>query len=193
MEAGYRVMRLSPAYADILQTAHGLRTAHGFRFRGFSDMSAAEVAERTGLTPVLAQLAMHRLGSEPLLWLDTPSAFERFRALLASHGLQLAQGGRFWHLMGLHDKASAMQRLCEHYRANGSARFQTVALGDSPNDIAMLQASDIPAVIRRSDGRCLSLPAGSRIPCSDLPGPGGWNQIMLHILDEAVSAPATLG
>ncbi|MGD8851467.1 MAG: HAD-IIB family hydrolase [Gammaproteobacteria bacterium] len=192
MEADYRVVRLSPPYADLLKAAHGLRTEHGFRFRGFSDMSTAEVAEHTGLTPAQAQRAKRRLSSEPLLWLDTPAAFERFRTLVASQGLQLVQGGRFWHLMGRQDKASAMRRLCEHYRANGLTRFQTVALGDSPNDIAMLQASDIPVVIRRSDGRCLSLPEGGPVACSELPGPGGWNQMVLHILDAADSPEATV-
>jgi mannosyl-3-phosphoglycerate phosphatase len=192
-DAGYRMIRLSPAYADILETAQQLRAGQRFRFRGFSDMSAGEVAETTGLTIAQAQLAKRRLCSEPVLWLDTPAALERFRHALTPRGLQLVQGGRFWHLTGRQNKAGAMERLCEHYRTNGLARFETVALGDSPNDITMLQTADIPIVIRRRDGRCLSLPAGTPVACSELPGPGGWNQMMLRLLEEAASGPALAG
>jgi mannosyl-3-phosphoglycerate phosphatase len=185
LASGYRVIRLSAAYADILNSAHRLRAEQGFRFRGFGDMDAAEIAARTDLTPAQAQRAKRRLSTEPLLWLDSDAALKRFRDALAASGLQLVRGGRFWHLMGAHDKASAVQRLCEHYRANGLRRFVTVALGDSPNDIAMLRAADIPVVIRSQAGDCLAVPERRRVLCSELPGAGGWNQMMLGILDEA--------
>ena len=107
-------------------------------------MSDAEVAACTGLSVAAATRARRRRCSEPLQWLDTAAAFAQFRQAVETAGLQLVQGGRFWHLMGSHDKASAMQRLCEQYRAAGFQGFSTVALGDSPNDIPMLEAVDIP-------------------------------------------------
>jgi len=85
--------------------------------------------------------------------------------------------------MGNHDKASAMQQLCEQYRRAGLRRFTTVALGDSPNDIPMLEAVDIPILIRRPNGGCLPLQTEHPASCSELPGPGGWNQMMLQLLD----------
>ena len=91
------------------------------------------------------------LCSEPLQWLDTAAAFAQFRQALQAAGLQLVEGGRFWHLMGNHDKASAMQRLCEKYRAAGFQDFRTVALGDSPNDIPMLVAAGTGVAYRAKD------------------------------------------
>jgi mannosyl-3-phosphoglycerate phosphatase len=185
LQEGYRVIELSSNYEDLLRTARRLRADHQYQFRGFSDMSDAEVAACTGLSVAAATRARRRRCSEPLQWLDTAAAFAQFRQAVETAGLQLVQGGRFWHLMGSHDKASAMQRLCEQYRAAGFQGFSTVALGDSPNDIPMLEAVDIPLLIRRPDGGCLSLQTERPAPCSALPGPGGWNQMMLQQLDAA--------
>jgi mannosyl-3-phosphoglycerate phosphatase len=185
LQEGYRVIELSPGYENILQTARRLRAEYQYQFRGFSDMSDAEVAGCTGLSAAEAARARRRLCSEPLLWLDTAAAFAQFRQALQAAGLQLVQGGRFWHLMANHDKASAMQRLCEQYRAAGFQDFKTVALGDSPNDVPMLEAVDTPILIRRPDGGCLSLQTDQPAPCSELPGPAGWNQMMLQLLDAA--------
>lgn len=183
LQEGYRVIALSSGYENIVQTARRLRAEHQYQFRGFSDMSDEEVAACTGLSADQATRARRRLCSEPLQWLDTAAAFAQFRQALQAAGLQLVEGGRFWHLMGNHDKASAMQRLCEKYRAAGFQDFRTVALGDSPNDIPMLEAVDIPMLIRRPDGSCLSLQTEHPAPCSELPGPAGWNQMMLTLLD----------
>ena len=136
LQEGYRVIELSSNYEDLLRTARRLRADHQYQFRGFSDMSDAEVAACTGLSVAAATRARRRRCSEPLQWLDTAAAFAQFRQAVETAGLQLVQGGRFWHLMGSHDKASAMQRLCEQYRAAGFQGFSTVALGDSPNDVA---------------------------------------------------------
>jgi mannosyl-3-phosphoglycerate phosphatase len=188
LQEGYRVIELSSGYEDILHTARRLRAEHHYQFRGFSDMSNAEVAACTGLSAAAATRARRRLCSEPLLWLDTAAAFAQFRQALQSAGLQLLQGGRFWHLMGNHDKASAMLRLCERYRGAGFQGFRTVALGDSPNDIPMLEAVDIPMLIRRPEGGCVSLQRDRRAPCSELPGPAGWNHMMLTLLDALTAA-----
>lgn len=187
LQEGYRVIELSSGYETLVQTARRLRTEHQYQFRGFSDMSDAEVAACTGLSAADATRARRRLCSEPLLWLDTAAAFAQFRQALQTAGLQLVQGGRFWHLMGNHDKASAIQQLCEQYRRAGLQRIRTVALGDSPNDIPMLRAVDIPIVIRRPDGSCLSLETQAPASCSELSGPTGWNQTMLRLLDAAAA------
>jgi mannosyl-3-phosphoglycerate phosphatase len=183
LKEGYRVIELSSGYENIVQLARRLRDEHHYQFRGFSDMSDEEVAACTGLSADQATRARRRLCSEPLLWLDTAAAFAQFRQELKAAGLQLVQGGRFWHLMGNHDKASAVRQLCEQYRRAGLRRFRTVGLGDSPNDVPMLEVVDIPILVRRPDGSCLSLQAGKPASCSELPGPGGWNQIMLQLLD----------
>jgi mannosyl-3-phosphoglycerate phosphatase len=84
---GFRLLRLAPAYESVIPVLHDLREQSGFRFRGFHDMSAAEVARDTGLSEAQAILARQRLCTEPLLWQDDDGAFAGFSAKLAEAGL----------------------------------------------------------------------------------------------------------
>lgn len=177
-----RVEHFGPGYAEIRAVLAQLREA-GFDFRGFADMNAGEVAAATGLAPRAAGLAMRREASEPLQWLGGDSDLPRFRAALAERGLRLLLGGRFLHVMGDCDKASAMRQLCDRYAARQGCTVRCVALGDSPNDAEMLAAADVPIIIRRPDGSALSLPAREDVIISEAPGPEGWNQALSGVLD----------
>jgi mannosyl-3-phosphoglycerate phosphatase len=58
----------------------------------------------------------------------------------------------------------------------------SVALGDSPNDFEMLEAADIPVLIRSSKDFSR---LGERLPrlrITDLSGPEAWNSVILEIL-----------
>jgi mannosyl-3-phosphoglycerate phosphatase len=97
--------------------------------------------------------------------------------------LRLTKGGRFHHLLGPVDKGRALQRLIALYAAE-SRRFSPVALGDSPNDLSMLLASDRPILVPRPDGKphpalAAALPGAEVAPA---PGPSGWNSAVLAVL-----------
>jgi mannosyl-3-phosphoglycerate phosphatase len=180
----YCVLRCSPGYQTLRTLLVDLREQLGFRFRGFGDMSDVEVAADTGLGLAEARLARQRLCSEPVVWQDTDAALKRFRAELGRRDLNLTRGGRYWHVMGRRDKAAAMTQLQALYRKAGFDGFTTIALGDSVNDQTMLEAADIPLVIRRKDGTALALNEGRARRVSDAAGPAGWNQVMQQVLDE---------
>jgi mannosyl-3-phosphoglycerate phosphatase len=184
LASGYRVLRLGPAYSGVLEVLLGLRRARGYRFRGFADMSDAEVAADTGLTLDQANLARQRLCSEPLCWQDSPQALKRFGADLAARGLHLTRGGRYYHVLAAVDKADAMARLQRLYRRQGWDGFLSLALGDSPNDLSLLQAADIAGVIPRKDGGRLELNPGKRLIYAAEPGPAGWNRVVLALIHE---------
>jgi mannosyl-3-phosphoglycerate phosphatase len=177
-----RVERFGPDYAEIRAVLAQLRDAD-FDFFGFADMNAEEVAAVTGLTPADARLAMRREASEPLQWRGDDRALSNFRNALAKRGLRLLLGGRFLHVMGACDKASAMRRLCDRYAVRHGCPVRCIALGDSPNDAEMLAAADVPIVIRRPDGSALSLPTRKDAIISEVPGPEGWNQALSGVLD----------
>jgi mannosyl-3-phosphoglycerate phosphatase len=187
--AGYRLLRLAPDYTTLLAELQQLRNDHSFRFRGFHDMDAEEVARETGLSHAAAELARQRLCSEPLAWQDTESALDDFRKALAGRQLRLVKGGRFWHVLSQADKGSALQHLGALYRAHGLPAFTSLALGDSPNDCSMLQAADIAAIIRRKDGSLMDCETPGRIIQTTEPGPAGWNTAVLAVL-QMLSAPA---
>ncbi|WP_372972988.1 HAD-IIB family hydrolase [Marinobacter sp.] len=178
-----QVSCLGAGRGEILEHLRLLRS-QGFRFIGFADMTDAEVAGHTGLDPEGARRARDRIATEPLLWQGQPSELEQFRRALESEGLQLLSGGRFLHVMGQFDKAGAMAQLVQRYRSAWPEEdWQTVALGDSPNDQAMLAGADLAVVMAGPGASRITLPSGHRVIRSQQPGPVGWNQCVLEILE----------
>lgn len=177
-----RLVRLSPCYSDIVATLHRVRDEHGFQFRGFADMSDQEVAELTGLSAEQAALARHRDGSEPLLWQGAEGLFNAFAAQLAGHGLKTLRGGRFWHVVGAQaDKAYAVHRLVAFLKQHHWSG-QTLALGDAPNDHAMLAAVDQPVLVANPAAAPMPAIDNPRLYRSRLPGPQGWREAIDRLI-----------
>jgi mannosyl-3-phosphoglycerate phosphatase len=184
--APYTLITLTPLYSDILTVLQSLRSEHGFKFRGFHDLSATDIAKLTQLPLSKAQLAKQRLCSEPLVWLGDESSFQEFKTALQQSNLQLLKGGRFWHVFGLTNKGRAMQQLIDLYQSHGVTDCTTIALGDSPNDIDMLNKADIAIVIKHKDGSQLDYRVEDeqtrRLLVSSKPGPAGWNEAISAVL-----------
>lgn len=118
-------------------------------FQSFSEMCVEELAERTGLNLKEAELARQREFNEPLHWLGTEAEKENFIEQLTSGGGVVLQGGRFLHLGGHTSKAKAMKWLADAYRQQQpNQQFSTIALGDSYNDLDMLDRADYSVVIK---------------------------------------------
>ncbi|NKI18012.1 HAD-IIB family hydrolase [Spongiibacter sp. KMU-166] len=178
---GMRCKRFAPERGDILALLARWREVYGFRFRGFADMTAQELSEVCGLHQNEASLALDRHFSEPILWQDSDDNWQRFAEGLANSGLQALKGGRFIHIMGAADKGAAMQWLAAVLDPEGEAL--TVALGDSHNDVAMLQAADIAVVVRSPHHvpPVIKSPSGEVIITEGY-GPSGWNEALRAIL-----------
>ncbi|MEP4464722.1 HAD-IIB family hydrolase, partial [Marinobacter alexandrii] len=143
-----QVVNFGASRADVLKVLTAQRQA-GARFRGFEDMSATELAALTGLDVASAEMAKDRLGTEPLLWEGSEDELAGFQTALMAENLRLVQGGRFFHAMGVFDKADGAHFLLGKYREHyGEQPVIAIALGDSPNDQQMLESADIPVVIR---------------------------------------------
>ncbi len=183
-DLGYAWSASGVGRRKILSIIHALRDARGFSFEGFSDWSPSEVAEKTGLPLRSAELACRRLATEPIIWGDSSQRWREFTSLIDSRGLRALEGGRFVHLMGSNDKATAMAQAQGLYESlEPATRWKLVALGDSPNDFDMLSAADIAVVIPTERGPRLK-PNAPWVVEADLPGPRGWNQAMTNILRE---------
>lgn len=178
--SGYNPEILGASYADILKALHQLRT-DGFRFRGFNDMPASEVAALTGLAPEQAHLAKQRHGSEPLLWNDTDDALERFAEALSAYDLRAVRGGRFLHVMGNTDKASGVEFFRHYYGHCWQSEVRIIVLGDGDNDRQMLESADYPIVIPGID-QTLTLAHPHTITASSA-GPEGWNTSINALLE----------
>lgn len=169
---------------EILDAAHRLRAQFGYRFEGFADWSDQEVAERTGLSIPEAQRAHARMATEPLVWNDTEPNRNSFMEELSGKGIRMLRGGRFWHLMGTVDKADGLNSALQYYRQKEpNVDWTVAALGDSSNDLKMLEAADIAVVIPHADGPHIT-PDAPRTIVAAAPASKGWNDSVLSLLNE---------
>lgn len=176
------VVTTGASRASLLAVLGELRR-QGYRFTGFADLSPMELADLTGLDESSARQAGDRIGTEPLLWEDSPEALDQFRNALAEKGLVVQQGGRFLHVMGRFDKADGMAQLMKRYRARTPDEpCLSVALGDSLNDQEMLAGADLAVIIAGVNASRIELPKGHPVIRSEQPGPTGWNRCVLEVL-----------
>lgn len=152
------------------------------KFIGFGDVSAKDVSEWTGLDAESAALAKMRAYSEPGLWHGTKDQLKDFEAALAESGVHAKRGGRFLTLSFGRTKADAMREISTELGTDFS-----VALGDAPNDIEMLEAASIGIIVRNDHSQPLPKLTGEatgHVRRTSEPGPMGWNKAVLEILAE---------
>ena len=84
--------------------------------------------------------------------------------------------------MGEHDKGKAVRIVMDVYK-QWKGEIRTIAFGDSFNDLPMLEAVDVPILVKKPDGRYepdITLP---NLTLSDGVGPKGWNINLMRILE----------
>jgi len=151
------------------------------KFTGFGDMDVNQVCQSTGLSQTAAQRAKQRAFSEPGIFSGTNAELEQFQSILATQGISARAGGRFLTLTFGATKGDQMKQIIAHY----TPRY-TVALGDAPNDIEMLQEADFGIIVANQHRdplpRLLGEDTGAIIR-TEQQGPQGWNDAMLTLLD----------
>lgn len=181
----FRVHFFSPDYPSLIDRLHALRREKGYRFTGFYDMSDAEVAERTGLGARAAAQARRRLCSEPIAWSGSDAELARFGDDLDALGFNLTRGGRFHHVLGRTDKGLALEKTRAMFEERWNAPTTTIALGDGPNDRAMLENADVAVVVKNPDAPPFDIHPRGRLIKTVAVGPSGWREAMESLLDDA--------
>lgn len=176
--------------SNILSHLNQLRESHGYEFTGFDDMGVEGIIEHTGLTPGAAARANQRDASEPLLWHDTAQRFGEFQLHLHALGLTTQQGGRFIQVQAPFTKSDALNLLCQHYRNEFPGKaIRSIALGDGPNDLGMLNSADVAVVIRGRHDHAMELPNRDVIRTTEF-GPSGWNQAICALFESSATGTA---
>ena len=150
-------------------------------FRGFGDMDVEEIAKLTGLSASDVENARSRAYSEPGLWRGCVDEKSAFLAALKEAGIHATEGGRFLTLSFGGTKKDGMRQIISRLLPE-----ITVALGDAPNDIDMLEHADFGIVVanpHRPPLPFLRGEAAGRITRTKLAGPAGWNAAVHELLD----------
>ena len=150
-------------------------------FVTFEQAGVKGIIEMTGLDQASATLANDRDFSEPLRWLGSEERKHMFIRQLEEMGATVLQGGRFLHITGGCDKGKALRWLTEQYqRENPQSQYTTLAAGDSHNDVAMLEASDL-AVLINSPVHKPPVIQHAQILKTDAYGPQGWSDAIKQL------------
>ena len=142
IEFGKNIFYLRQA---LQETAQGC----GVAVKSFGRMTFQEIISHTGLTLDQAIYARQREYDEPF-FIDSGDE-EALLAALRGSGLTVTKGDRFYHLTAGHDKGEAVKVLLDHYRHQYQSLL-AVGLGNSANDLSLLQQMDIAVLVRNPDG-----------------------------------------
>lgn len=184
-EGPYRVVALGVAYVMARAGLKAIAQDLGRPLKGFGDLSVEQVQQLTGLAAEDAHQAKMREFSEPFLTPKNTSS-EKLTAAVEAMGFKVVVGDRFSHLIGGGaGKGLAVHQLVELYKptlAAGQA-IVTVGLGNSPNDLDMLENVDRAIVLPGASGPHPQL--GDRgWAIAPQPAPEGWASAVNQVLTE---------
>jgi mannosyl-3-phosphoglycerate phosphatase len=175
----YDVVSLGTPYSELRTALCSLRKK-GYEVKGFGDMSVGEVAEVTGLDITSAEMAKERDFDEPFIFNGDREKEKDLLDSIRSLGLNYTRGN-FYHLLGNSDKGKAVAIMIEYYKKSFGA-IQTMAIGDHPNDVPMLEQADYRVIVQHPDGTYdFSVDLPNLIKAEGI-GPDGWNRAILHFL-----------
>ncbi len=147
-EGAYDVVVFAHADAESLSVA--LEEIGGLK--GYKHASNAELSAATGLSGDALLRARERWFTETLI---SPLAGERMREvenLLQAMGYSLSRGGRFFTVQSARvNKGKAVLWMMELFRQSFAQSLVFAAIGDSPNDVPMLEVVDVPFLVQRPD------------------------------------------
>lgn len=174
-------------YKEIIAVLKALRDEYQFVFRGFNDIHLDELIALTDLSEEQAKLSKQREASEPLLWKGTADDLEYFEELLKKEDLIITKGGRFYHVMSDINKGKTINWLFKKYQEmEPDTDWITIGLGDSYNDIEMLESVDYPVLITNPGTKQPDLSEIKHLYKTQMPGPQGWNEAVFELLNQIV-------
>ncbi len=174
-------IQLGMAYGRIRAFIDEIRDQ--FNIRGFGDMSASEISEITGLTLKRAEYAKQRQYTEPFM-LKRDEDIHMLQDAAIKRGIKITKGGRFYHMTGIHqDKGEAVKIVRKILDQKRGVKHLTIGLGDSINDIPMLNSVDIPVLIPNPEKESPDINLPGLIRATDA-GAKGWNDVIWRLLTE---------
>ncbi|WPP51273.1 HAD-IIB family hydrolase [Catalinimonas niigatensis] len=171
----YTVIVLGKSFHEIREVIEGARKKVNIEPKGYKDLTLEEIIQLTSLPSDAAQRAASREYSETLLEAETESkSWDQFLEMLNQQHLQCISGGKFHTVMGKgSDKGKAVQILNKLFRKE-YGEIKTVGLGDSANDLPLLNAVGIPFLVQKPSGQWEAIDHPS-IQKIEAIGPQGWN------------------
>ena len=183
----YLVLELGTPYLKIRKKFLEVFGELSLKAVGFGDMKATEISSLLNLSQVEADLAKKREYDEPfyLRGKEDKEKIKLVKIKFNQSGLTMTTGGRLFHLTGENDKGKAARLLIQIYKTNWGDEILTLGVGDSLNDLSLLESMHIPVLVRKKDNS-YQQEILNRLKVYKAPdmGPRGWNRAVLDLIEK---------
>ncbi len=155
----------------------------------FEDLCLDEKSQLSGLKGNDLHLASKRDFSILISWKSDDIRYSKFKSVLHGHGLKLIKGGRFCHICTSHDKGQAITFFLDQIKSSEMYnKIITIGIGDSTNDLEMLNNVDYACVVKSKNNRGLMEKIdNNKVLLSTNHAPEGWAECIHNIFSQIKS------
>ena len=173
---------LGPGWQELRPKLKLMEAELGEPLLALDELSDSEGDRLLGLSGEALRMAQRRRCSVPFV-APPPSSRDRLIAMVQDYRLTIVEGNRMAHLLGEGiSKGRALEALKQH---QGCSDVQILGLGDSPNDLPLLEVADIAVVVPGVKGPHPTLIEGiadGRFQLARAPHGSGWAESVQRLL-----------
>ena len=184
IDDGYLVIEIGSEYQTLADAFEKIKKRAGINIKSITEFTIDEIVWLTGLSGEEAFLAQKREYILPFIIYGGEEDVKIIKDEILSSGLTCTEGARFVHLMGGNDKGKAVKILVDIFKKNyPETEITTVGLGDSLNDLPMLEVVDKAFLVRKEAGNYEERLKVEGLAYADGIGPVGWNKAILGLFN----------
>tara|TARA_B100000674_G_C37713368_1_gene856232 strand:- start:99 stop:893 length:795 start_codon:yes stop_codon:yes gene_type:complete len=177
---------LGKSYCELENILSQLSNDINYQLKPLNKLSDKEATELTGLKGNSLNLMRDRHWSMPFI--NPPDSLEKkINNFAKKYNVDIFRGNRMSHLLSnKSNKGLAIQKLIEHSK---NLKVKIIGLGDSPNDLPLLEMSNYKIVIPGINGpnkRLLSSLSSSKVIVSDKPHGYGWKKEVTNLVNHLI-------
>ncbi|MCG8308483.1 MAG: HAD-IIB family hydrolase [Cytophagales bacterium] len=179
---GKKALVLGKKYDDVVAAIENSAENSSTAFKYYRNQTIEEIASITELSLEAAGKAKSRDFSETIFNANLESpVYTRFEQTLNFLGFQCIPGSRYITVTGIGcNKGTAVKMLVEFYKQK-SSEIKSIGIGDSRNDLEMLEVVQFPYLVKRPDNGWVNIECQDLIKISAI-GPEGWNIMAREVL-----------
>lgn len=184
IDNGYLVIEIGSEYRILAEIFEKIRKNTSVEIKSLNEFAIDQIVKLTGLNMEEALLATKRGFSLPFIVNGEEKEAKNIKNKILSLGFNYTEGVRFIHLMGSNDKGKAVKILVDIFKRNQpETKIITVGLGDSLNDLPMLEAVDRPFLVKKLSGNYEKRIKVENLIYANGIGPVGWNKAVLSLFN----------
>jgi len=145
------IIELGKSAGYIRAKLSNIRKKYNVSFRGVADISIEELSNFASISKEHAKRMAQRNYGETILQIQNED-IARFIKYVQEEGMKVIYGGRFFDVTVGTDKGIAVGILKKLFKDKFPNNVTFFGIGDSSNDVPMLNLMDIPILVQRQDG-----------------------------------------